>query len=443
MPADRPAPGAGQHFGLVVHQEDKVPRFLAKYVNLILNYHYGLPIRVARNIDRGLLERSRGLRCTFVIQNQKIPTRTAIQALSQQGRIPLFLVFPAALRQHHESLCQGMEKVFFCSWETAFSQNNGSLQPLVATCFEQDGIGNLFTEIDQVPYDIMQLRLKTWLQNLETLPTLPEIVLRIMALVNDPKTTVEDLERLLISDAAIVHKLMQVVNSPAFAGVGRKGEWALKEAIVRLGLKKVGVIAQQIKLINNFVRPEETQFDLRRFWEHSVGCALIADKLYKKKLILLKETLEFSDYWIAALLHDVGKLVLGFFFWEWFDRVLRRLNWTSSSFREAEAQMGDSANHERVGQLLLTAADMGPRLAAAVGRHHTIGNAPGDLTCLIHLADNLCRDLGLGYLAEEQGVYSEEVLRLLGLTPEDVQNLKEAVGNEIVTEVKELVGQCM
>ncbi len=59
-------------------------------------------------------------------------------------------------------------------------------------------------------------------------------------------------------------KIMQVANSPVFAGTGR-GESSLKEAIVRLGLRKVGAIAQQIALINSFVVPEDSGFDLQRF----------------------------------------------------------------------------------------------------------------------------------------------------------------------------------
>ena len=91
----------------------------------------------------------------------------------------------------------------------------------------------------------------------------------------------------------------------------------LKEIITRLGVKKVGAIAQQVKMINSLVKPEESKFDMKRFWEHSVGCAIIADKLYTERHVKLQAEIEFNDYWIGSLLHDVGKLVIGFFFWDW------------------------------------------------------------------------------------------------------------------------------
>ena len=128
----------------------------------------------------------------------------------------------------------------------------------------------------------------------------------------------------------------------------------MSEIIVRLGLKKVGAIAQQIKMINSLVKPQDSGFDLRRFWEHSVGTAIIADKLYLGKKLPLKTAIEFNEYWIGSLLHDIGKLVLGFFFWEWFERVLEHVEKDNSSFRQAEARLGDLASHEHVGQLLAT-----------------------------------------------------------------------------------------
>ena len=104
------------------------------------------------------------------------------------------------------------------------------------------------------------------------------------------------LEKNLLGDPAIVHKLLQVISTPVFAGGGHKGNWTLREAIIRLGLKKVGVIAQQVKLMNSLVKPQDSNFDINRFWTHSLGTALIADKLYTDRLIPLRTKIEFNDY---------------------------------------------------------------------------------------------------------------------------------------------------
>ena len=50
----------------------------------------------------------------------------------------------------------------------------------------------------------------------------------------------EDLEDILVTDPAIVYRLLGVINSPVFAGSGHKGGWSLQEAIVRMGRRKGG-----------------------------------------------------------------------------------------------------------------------------------------------------------------------------------------------------------
>ena len=77
--------------------------------------------------------------------------------------------------------------MFFCAWERAFTQTDSSLQHVVGAVLELRGIGNLFADLDTVPYPVLQQQVDRRLRSLNTLPALPEIVMRIMRLVNDPK----------------------------------------------------------------------------------------------------------------------------------------------------------------------------------------------------------------------------------------------------------------
>jgi len=70
------------------------------------------------------------------------------------------------------------------------------------------------------------------------------VVSIVVTLLGDPDTTTAELEAVLVSDAAIVHRLLRVVNSPVYTGAPRGRSRSLKEAMVRLG--QVGAIAQQI-----------------------------------------------------------------------------------------------------------------------------------------------------------------------------------------------------
>lgn len=303
------------------------------------------------------------------------------------------------------------------------------------------GLPGLLDDADTLPYETLQARVEARIERIESLPTLDEIVLRLQRLIADPTSTAEDLEAILISDPAIVARILRVVNAPALAGVGREEEWTLKEAIVRLGLKQVAAIAQQIQMMTSLVKPLGSEFDLRRFWEHSVGCALLCSRLYNDRLVSLPVRIEFNDYWMGGLLHDIGKLVLGFFFRRHFAAVLARMERDGSTFRKAEASLGDAADHESVGRLFLLKSGVGPRLMEGVGRHHSTGAYPDGLICLIHLADNLAKELGLGYLEHDPRVYSAAVMHQLGIERRDIVALRKRL-QPVADQVRDLVDRC-
>ena len=267
---------ADRQCGLILQQPGNPQQSLAKYLMLILNYRYGLDLMPAQTSVKAFADvqvYGDRIRCTAIVQNRKIASRTTLTALSRDDSIPLILVLPGPLIEEQRALCQRMENVLFCPWDTAMSRSETSILAQVRRSFESHDIGELFIEGEEPPFAEMQRRAEQRFANLKTLPTLPEIAIRIMTIVNDPDSSVEVLTEVVTSDSAIVHKVLQVVNSPIFAGSGHKGGWSLSDAIVRLGMNKGGAIAQQVKLMNSLVKPEESLFDLRRFWEHSVGCA--------------------------------------------------------------------------------------------------------------------------------------------------------------------------
>lgn len=446
MSTDKPDPF--QECALIVQQEGRIQDALAKFFMLLLNYRYGLDIIVAHTSVEAFsviqrYKESEKIRCTIVIQNRKIQNRSALSALNQDDDFPLILVLPAPQLDEQQDLTQRFNNVFLCSWEMAANRRDPAAQVVVETAFARNKIGELFDGIDHISHQELQARIKHRLSSVKVLPTLPEIALRIMAMINEPDAKVGELEELISNDPAIVHRLLQVVSTPLFAGSGqRAGGWTVQDAILRLGWKKVGVIAQQIKLMNSLVRPQNSIFDLRRFWEHSVGCALIADRLVNENLIALPGPVNFNDYWISALLHDIGKLLLGFFFWGHFEEVLKQMTAERSTFREAEKELGDVGDHEYLAQILLLRSNATKEVVEGVGKHHTTGPTPSSLVCLVHLANNLCVELGLGYLPDEPARYSDAVLKNLSTTPEEVYRLRELLGKPMVLQIKEVVYRC-
>ena len=436
------SPGSAVEYGLIIQQPGKPQAVLRSFVAPMLSFRYGLHTIEASSFHDAvpaIRDRMAGMRCVFLIQDKELQTDVGISGLNLMGRYPLFVLAPQRLSGYYQEACAKMKNAFVCSWEDAFRKGGSFLSEMVESAFETNGIGRPFEGKPQSDYADLQLQVEARLGDLQALPTLPGVVRKILHMLKNPATTIDELEAVLSTDPVIVQKIRQVVASPLFAGhASNTAKFTLKDAIVRIGLKEIGAIAMQLMVVNSFVEVSGTLFDFKRFWGHSVGCALAADKIYKSKIVKFADELAFQDYWLGGLLHDIGKLVLGVFFWDHFSRVLGETVLRDISFREAERELGDAVNHEEIGKLLLLKADFGPEITEWVAVHDS-ASSPDSLFHLLHIANNLCKDLGLSYPQESAGRYSPEILSSLSLSEDDIASLRDNVGAELVAEVKELL----
>ena len=471
-------PPQDEDFALIICEHGKAQQVLLKYTVMILNFRYGMQMARCENLKEGvalLRRRASAVRAVFIIQNDYIQSKMFLQGFTLQGRVPTFILCPTSVLGQQFRSARGVPRVTLCAWEKAFGQRGPSLGSLVDTAFKETRVDGLID--GGAPYDQLQQRVEGRVRNMRTLPAMPEIVLRIMKLVGDPNSSAQEMEDLLLSDAAIVEKLLQVINSPFFAGAGKQGDWTLKESIVRMGLQKVGAVAQQVKMMNSFAKPEDSEFDLRRFWEHSVGCSMLADKIMEGELVDFEGTIEFDDYWIGAILHDIGKLILGLFFWDFYEMILNNMASPGAaaaqqavaqtqkevsdggaaaakegeagaasamiSFREAEKKLADTPDHEQVGMLMLMKSNIKEELVHVVQAHHEMTASSSTLVCLVHLVDNICKDLGMGSIEGEPSHYDEHVLKTFNLDEASLTRLKETLSEFIVPEIKAMVGRCL
>lgn len=141
------------------------------------------------------------------------------------------------------------------------------------------------------------------IREISHIATLPEITLRIVELVEDPKSTAQDLHKVINNDPALSSRILKVVNSSFYGLPGQIG--SINRAIVMLGLNAVKNIAIAASLAKLFRGGELTpRVSAKSIWEHSVAAAatmkLLADKL---KLGLGDEA------FLAGLMHDIGLIV--------------------------------------------------------------------------------------------------------------------------------------
>ncbi|MBL9120023.1 MAG: HDOD domain-containing protein [Phycisphaerae bacterium] len=133
--------------------------------------------------------------------------------------------------------------------------------------------------------------------------TLPEITLSIIELVENPKSTSHDLNKVISNDPALCSRILKVVNS-AFYGLPRQ-IGSIDRAISLLGLNAVKNLAIAASLAKLFKGGSLcNRFDAKDLWTHSVAtaaaCRLIATTL---KVNFVDEA------FLAGLIHDIGIMV--------------------------------------------------------------------------------------------------------------------------------------
>ncbi|MFP6583468.1 MAG: HDOD domain-containing protein, partial [Candidatus Hydrogenedentota bacterium] len=136
------------------------------------------------------------------------------------------------------------------------------------------------------------------------LPAMPDVVVGVMKLTEDPDVSVAEVSALIEKDPALTAKLLKVSNSPYYGM--RQVVGTLKLALVILGVREVRNIVVGISVVES-LRDSATEHLLVRegLWSHSTTVAS-----YSKKIATHMELSLQGEDFIAGLLHDIGKLVL-------------------------------------------------------------------------------------------------------------------------------------
>lgn len=267
------------------------------------------------------------------------------------------------------------------------------------------------------------------LEGVKHLSTLPQAAVQVMRLVEDPESTAGDFQRVISTDPALSARIIKVVNS-SYYGVSRQVD-SIQEAVVLVGLKVVNSIAVAGSF-HKFVEVESVtgNFEPAELWNHSIAVATIATNIAN----LNGDGAYSEQAFLAGLIHDLG-IIVELQTCPEFPSMLAALDADASlTFREAEQQwLG--VTHEDFGAGLCRKWNFPPTLEAVTGFHHRPLQAPAEyqtLPAIVHLADVLAAELGVGYTGTiETETVDPEVLSLLGICDVDLDRLRDKVPDKI------------
>ena len=255
--------------------------------------------------------------------------------------------------------------------------------------------------------------------------TLPEVTVKIIDTVEDPKSTARDLHEIIKNDPALSAKILKVVNS-AFYGL--PGQIAnMDRAIVLLGLSAVKNIAIAASISHVFkVDKPHPHFSAKDLWRHAVAVAVASRKLADASGS--KGGME--ELFLAGLIHDLGILVERQAFGDRFLPVVETCAKSPRDLREVEVEkLG--ADHQDFGMGLGSRWKFPKHLLSAMGYHHNpepLTETESRFVSYIQLADVLCCQENIGFSLSCAGQeLPPGLLNACKLSQEQVDEIRETL----------------
>jgi putative nucleotidyltransferase with HDIG domain len=264
------------------------------------------------------------------------------------------------------------------------------------------------------------------IREISHIATLPEITMKIVELVESPKSTAQDLHKVISNDPALCSRILKVVNSSFYGLPGQIG--SINRAIVMLGLNAVKNIAIAASLAKLFRGGDLTpNFSAKDLWTHSNLTAATA------KLVANSLKLGLSDEaFLAGLIHDIGIMVEMQYDRNKLIDTLKVVNADVKGVPVNDMLKAEQdvfhATHQDFGAALCEKWKFPQSFAFVTGYHHRpLELAPQHrtLVSVIYVADRIAADTGQGFRQDlQQTTIAPEVLDALKLTGEKVNEIK-------------------
>ena len=228
------------------------------------------------------------------------------------------------------------------------------------------------------------------IEDLAEVPSLPVIYMEIKREVDNPYSSIAQIGDVISRDQSLTARLLRLANS-AFFGFPRRIE-TISEAVSVIGLKQVRDLALCTKVIEMFDGIPASLFDTHYFWKHSIGCGITA-----RVLASYHREPNVERFFVAGLLHDIGRLVLCLGMPQQMGEALARSRSTGALLYRTEREV-IGFDHADVGAALMEMWDLPESLSAAAAFHHRPGMAlrfPLE-SSFVHLADLIAHSMELG-----------------------------------------------
>lgn len=235
--------------------------------------------------------------------------------------------------------------------------------------------------------------LQNMLAGIEDLPSVPETLMEILKVLDDPHSGAMDLAEVVRLDAPLMSKVLRLANSPYYSQRG--GITDINRCVSVLGYRTVRQVAICITVATSVVSAvsqSQGRMDYRELWRHSVVTGAIA-----KHLAGMVGYHDPEEVFTGGLLHDMGKFVLELHAPQEYGQLIERRSGSGRSLCEEEEE-AFGFNHAQVGAAFGSSWRFPKLLTHCFGAHHLsrVGHPSDDTdhaVALVALADYLANTM--------------------------------------------------
>lgn len=277
------------------------------------------------------------------------------------------------------------------------------------------------------------------LDEFEVMPSIPQIIVRVREISEDPRSSVADLANIILSDHALTSRILKIANSAFYAEYSNRVS-TITQAITLMGFRTVQNVVISLAMFDAMDTLSRHKFDFRQFWTHSLATGVIGKMIAATARYKVPE-----EAFIAGFMHNIGVAILAVVFPEEEALVLKKIERGEEQITAEKSIFG--IDHGEVGGWLARKWNLPPLLARPIMEHHRRGlpSRQRNSNCLvdyIFVADLAYDAIFKGdesrlraYVkagVDLVGVNEEVLLKILEAAPELIRN----IANELEISLK-------
>lgn len=262
---------------------------------------------------------------------------------------------------------------------------------------------------------------------IKRMPSLSTTVGKVMEICSRTDASPNELNKVISLDPVLTGQVLKLINSAYYALMNKVT--SLTRAITMLGMNTVKNMALSTAIIRSVAGAKKSKaLPTKQFWTHSISTGVCAKLLAKANDLPL---LECEEYFVAGLLHDLGKIPFG----DEYIAVLSQAKQKCQPLIDVERELL-GMDHQEAGRLIAEKWKLNDAMTSAICFHHDVNAAPEEhrvRAAYVGLANMYANILDLGYAGDPfpEEAKAQEMFEITGINWEMFTEIAESVEQEI------------